>query len=385
MPAENPSRIERNKPEGPANALAHKGILDMVTERMLPKQELVPLVDYLRDIGEKPRGTKGGTEDLNSHQEEFILKEGEEIRLASLEELRDLLRSQGLNVDILGVQSIGNPNQRVTAVVQGVDRNNPKSGYERPVVSEGPHMILAPYAVDKKGELHLFRTIQMRTGEAVIDTPRGFADQKSLEGGQQMYDVEGAGDRVEGNMKRVLGEEAGEALRIKRVVFLGAPRVNTSFVTSRSAMFAVEVDYEAFLKSKKVVTETELQRRREQFEHEGIVGDVLDFPLSEYITYKNDPEISKDMASDFGTDTVVLNFLAERFTKQKRILSVVGDANRIFKKEDPEAYTKHMLRQSKINRPENYDENITKAERYLSRLYRKSLNSTGHFLDQKNP
>jgi hypothetical protein len=385
MSAENPVTIERSKPEGPSNPLAHKGILDMVTDKMLPSQEIVPLVEYLRDIAGKPRGTKGQTEDLNSHMEELIIKTGEEIKLASLDELNQLLREQGFNVDILGVQSIGNSNQRVTAVVQGVDRNNPTSGYERPVVAEGPHMILAPYALDKKGELHLFRTIQMRTGEAVIDTPRGFADSKSLEGGQQMYEVENSGERVEANMKRVLGEEAGEALRIKRVVFLGAPRVNSSFVTSRSAMFAVEVDYDAFVKSKKVVTEAELQRRREQFKHEGIVGDVLDFPLGEYINYKKNPEISKDMAADFGTDTVVMDFLADRFAKQKRILSTVGQANRAFKTEDPEGYVNHMLRQSRVNKPNNYDMNVARAQEYLSNLYRGSLKHPNHFLDQKNP
>ncbi len=367
-------QIKRSVPQGEAHALAHQGILDMISVQNKSKQEVVPLVDYLKDIAAKPRGSKtGGKEDLNSHAEQFILKKGEEIKLSSLEELQTLLSEQGLDVEILGVQSIGNPNQRVEAVVQGVDRNNPKSGFERPTLAEGPHMILAPYAVDKNGELHLFRTIQMRTGEAVIDTPRGFADSKSLNAGQQMYDVDNSGERVKTNMSRVLGEEAGEALKIKKITFLGAPRVNSAFVTSKSAIFGVEVDYGAFIKSKKVVTEAELQRRRDQFEHEGIVGDVLDIPLSEYVNYKRDSEISKDMAADFGTDTVVMDFLAQKLGRAERILSEQGEMRKKFKQDNPVLYAEHMLKEAQYKHPENAAKYQERAERYLSRLYRDAL------------
>jgi hypothetical protein len=363
--------IERSKPQAEhIHALAHQGILDMITEQNRLKQEVIPLVDYLRDIAGKPRGdSTGGKEDLNSHSEQFILKEGEEIRLSSLDELQTLLAEQGLSVEILGVQSIGNPNQKVEAVVQGVNKDNSKSGFERPTVSEGPHMILAPYAVDKTtGELHLFRTIQMRTGEAVIDTPRGFADSKSLEQGQQMYDVENSGSRVTANMSRVLGEEAGEALKIKRIRFLGAPRVNSAFVTSKSAIFGVEVDYDAFIKSKKVVSEAEFKRRRVQFEHEGIVGDVLDIPLSEYLNYKRDSEINKDMAADFGTDTVVMDFLAQKLTKTEKILSKLGEVRKGLKQKDPAAYARHMAEEAKVAHPDRIKTIQTKTDAHLKKI-----------------
>lgn len=366
--------IEKSKPQGETHALAHQGVLEMITEANRTKQEVVPLVTYLKDIAGKPRGNQsGGKEDLNSHSEELIIKEGEEIRLASLPQLQSLLLEQGLNVEILGVQSIGNANQRVEAVVQGVNRENPKSGFERPTLSEGPHMILAPYAVDRNGELHLFRTIQMRTGEAVIDTPRGFADSKALEGGQQMYDVDNSGDRVRGNMQRIVGEESGDALRIKKIKYLGAPRVNSAFVTSKSAIFGVEVDYDAFITSKKVVTEEELQRRRDQFEHEGLVGDVLDIPLSEYVNYKRDSQISKDMAADFGTDTVVMDFLAQNLDRSKRILTEQGQMRRRFKQDNPTGYVEHMLKESQYKFPDKADANQSRAEAYLSKLYKDSL------------
>jgi antirestriction protein len=375
------SPIEISQPSGETHPLAQASVLEDVKQTMGPKQEIVPLVDYLRDIAGKPRGSAtGGKADLNSHGEEFIVKDAQGIHVASLSELSNLLTSQGLDVEVLGVQSIGNANQKVTAVVQGVDRSKPQSGFERPTVAEGPHMILAPFAVDKAGQLHLFRTIQMRTGEAVIDTPRGFADAKSLENGEQMYDVENSGEKVTANMRRIVGEESGDALQIRRIVYLGAPRVNGSFVTSKSAIFGVEVDYDAFIQAQKVVSPEELQRRKEQFEHEGLIGDVLDITLPEYANYKRDAKISKDMAADFGTDTVVIDFLergltdlAQKERRQREILSAEGQANREFKQEDPTGYVEQRLRASKARHPEKYDENQRKAEKYLSRLYQDAL------------
>src|SRR3990172_6119098 len=145
MPETESLEIERSKPQGPEHPLAKTSVMEDVTRTMLPKQELVPLVDYLHDIAAKPRGNAtGGKEDLNSHAEEFIVKNSEGIHLAFVSD----------------------------------------------------------------GQLHLFRTIQMRTGEAVIDTPRGFADK--AESGEQMYDLEKSGARIEGTMQRIVGEETGE-------------------------------------------------------------------------------------------------------------------------------------------------------------------------------
>ncbi len=374
MSETNMSQIELNRPHSEVHPLAKASVLEDVRQTMGPKQEMIPLVDYLRDIAAKPRGSQtGGKEDLNSHNEEFIIKDAQGIHIASLSDLQNLLKSQGLNVEILGAQPIGNPNQKVTAVVQGVDRNNPKSGFERPTITEGPHMILAPFAIDENGELHLFRTIQMRTGKAMIDTPRGFADAKSLENGEQMYDIENSKDKVNANMKRIVGEESGNALQIRRIVYLGAPRVNSSFVTSKSAIFGVEVDYRAFITSQKVVNQKELERRKEQFEHEGLVGDVLDFTLPQYANYKRDSQISKDMAADFGTDTVVIDFLERGLTdlsqkekRQRNILTAEAKANQEFKKEDPKGYLNQRLRVSKVKHPENFEENHKRAKKYLS-------------------
>jgi hypothetical protein len=372
--------IHRNEPIGDGHPLAQASVMAEVSAEMCPKQEIVPLIKYLQEIAGKPRGTVGGNTDLNSHNEEFIIKDGE-IRVASLSELQAILKSAGLDIELLGVQSIGNANQKVEAMVQGVDRTKPTSGYERPTISEGPHMILAPYAVDKEGKLHLFRTIQMRTGEAVIDTPRGFAEKKELDDGQQMYAaIEDNGPKIVGNMQRIVGEESGDALQIKRVTFLGSPKVNSSFVTSKSAVFGVEVDYAAFVTAQKVISAEELQRRREQFEHEGLVGDVLDFTLPDYADYKRDSSLVKDMAADFGTDTVVIDFLereltslAQREKHQREILTAEGQANREFKQDDPEGYVEQRLRVSKALHPDKFEANKAKAEAYLQKLYRENL------------
>lgn len=368
--------IEISKPSKIGHPLAQAPVLEQVKLKAYPQQEMIRLVDYLKDVAAKPRGSAaGGKEDLNSHNEEFIIGDSQGIRLSSLPELQSLLKSQGVNVEILGVQSIGNANQKIEAMVQGLDRNKPKSGFERPTATEGPHMILAPPAIDNKGQLHVFRTIQMRTGKAMIDVPRGFADTKSLRDGTQMYDVENSAARVNANMKRVVGEESGDALQIKRVTFLGAPRVNSSFVLSQSAIFAVEVDYNQFIKNQKVVTPEELQRRQRVFEHEGLTGDILDMTLDQYANYKMDSQLSKDMAADFGTDTVVIDFVMNKLEEQKTALEKkrkqlkdIGEANTKFKQEDPQGYVKQMLRQSGVKHPENFEENKRKAEEYLRKF-----------------
>lgn len=289
---------------------------------MAPKQGMVGLAEFLKNPDGKKRGTEGGAKDTNSHFETYIVEKDGEIEVTSLLDLQQQLTKAGSPVQILGVESIGNNNQRVSAVVQGVNEANPQSGYERPTVAEGPHMILAPYAIDRDGNMHLFRTIQYRTGAAVIDTPRGFADAQALKSGQQMYDVEGSAPRVEANMKRVLGEEGGKKLLdIQKIVYLGAPRVNSSFVISQSALFGVEVDYDSFIQSSKVITQEELQRREEAENHEGLTGAVLDMTVGEYTNYKRDSEINRDMAADSPSDTVVIDWLAHKLDTAQAVLA----------------------------------------------------------------
>ena len=75
--------IARNQSTGEKHPLADQSQLDRVSHLMEGVQDMVPLAIYLKDIAGKPRGTEGGNKDLNSHFEEFIVKEGGEIKVIS--------------------------------------------------------------------------------------------------------------------------------------------------------------------------------------------------------------------------------------------------------------------------------------------------------------
>lgn len=312
------SHITTLEPVGQKHELADPKFLEGLSMKIEPRKKMIPLYQYLDKVHGKPRGQEGGTKDLNSPAEQFIVKEGDEIKLKNLTELQEMLKLGGFNADILGVQSVGQKNQMVTAVVQDVDPNNPQSGYERPVVSEGPHMIIAPYAYDKDGKLHVFRTVQFRTGKASIDTARGFLDADTLASEQHIYKVEGSEEKVKENLGKIIKEEGGDKfLKIKGVNFMGAHVVNRSFVTSPSALFGVEVDYDTFSQLKNVVSPEEAARRKEQFEHEGIMDMILDMTPDQYVNYKTNSSLSKDMAADSATDIVMLQHLFTELQKEK--------------------------------------------------------------------
>lgn len=304
--------ITNIEPVGKPHELISASTLEGVSMDMEKRNQMIPLYEYLAKEGGKNRGTEGGDADLNSHKETLIVKEGGEIKLKDLSEFSEMLRLGGFNADLLGVQSLGNANQMVAAQVQGVNEKNPKSGFERPTVSEGPHMIICPYAYDREGKLHVFRTIQHRTGSAGVDTPRGFMDSETLATGKHVYKVKGSESKVGDNLKRIVKEEGGEKfLKIKKVQFLGSHVVNKSFVVSPSALFGVEIDYEEFTKLKNVLSPEEATRRYNQKEHEGLTDIVIDMTADQYVHYKTDPNISKDLAADSPTDIIMMKHLLE--------------------------------------------------------------------------
>lgn len=300
------------EPIGTPHELVNAPMLEGASMDIKTRREMVPLFEYLGREGTKPRGTEGGSKDLNSHQETFIVREDGQIKLKDLSELQGMLQLAGFNADLLGVQSISNKaNQTVNAVVQGINEAEATtSGFERPIVSEGPHMIVAPYAYDGEGKLHVFRTVQYRTGSAAIDTPRGFMDAETLASGKHIYKVEGSEGKVKENLGRIIKEEGGEKfLNIKKVDFLGAHVVNKSFVTSPSALFGVEVDYDTFSKLKNVISPEEAARRTEQKEHEGLTDIIIDMTPEQYVHYKTNSAISKDLAADSATDIIMMGHL----------------------------------------------------------------------------
>ena len=268
--------------------------------------QTIPLEGYL-DMGLKIRGSGNGT--LNSHDETFIVRtqNGAMMVKSRLDIHPDDI--------ILGVSSWGNKFQMIEAVVQGYNPNDPNSGFERPILHEGPHMIIGLYAFDKerkgkedycydtRGDLHLFRTLQLRNNQLIVDTPRGFAEAKMLETGEQVYNADP--EQVTKNLMRIVKEEAG-SLQIKHIKFLGADICNTTCITSLSALYAVEINYESFLKFSGVVSENEARRRTEQLTHEGLIGKIFDLTVGDYLTYRSDPNIIKDMAADRISDYIIM-------------------------------------------------------------------------------
>jgi len=259
--------------------------------------QTISLEDYL-DLGLKPRGSGNGT--LNSHDETAIVhtKDG----LTVIKKITDV----GDGDTFQGFSSWGNKFQMIKAVVQGYNPNDPNSGFERPILSEGPHMIIGLYAFDQKGSLHIFRTLQIRNNRLIIDTPRGFAEAKMLESGEQIYDADP--EQVTKNLVRIVKEETG-SLTIKKIDFLGSDICNTSCIASKSALYAVEVDYDSFLKLSMVVSHEEAARHLEQFAHEGLIGKIFDMNVKEYLAYRSDPAIVKDMTSDRISDFVIMTKL----------------------------------------------------------------------------
>jgi len=325
--------IEIIKPDGKGHPAITAHGLQRITDESVIKSQSVPLIDFMRQVGNKERVGK-------PHLETFIVSEGEKISSMSVAELNDLFEINGMSMEIIGLSSFGNEYQMVTAMAHGVNWENLKTAHERPVTAEGSHMILAPYAIDKKGELHLFRTLQIRNNKAMIDTARGFADAEARADGTQMYQIEGSEERVAGNLKRIVKEEGGEKfLAIKKITYLGAPFVNSTFVTSQSAFFAVELDYDHFKQLNSVVDAEEATRRKEQFEHEGQLDVILDMTLEEYVAYKNDPEINRDLAADGPMDILVIGMMLGYLQKQEELLGkrtnrMVEFARRLKKKSE---------------------------------------------------
>lgn len=257
--------------------------------------QMIPLKDYLR-LGLKPRGSGKGT--LNSHFEKMI----------STSYSEELLSAMGCSI---ALSSIGNQYQTVHAVVQGFNPKNPDSGFERPVLEEGPHMVIGLYGFEtkrflfffKKKKLHVFRTLQMRTGRLVVDTPRGFATSEMLESKEQIYTANQ--DQVIANLIKIMKEEAGK-MEIKKISYLGADICNTSCIISKSALYAVEIDYSKFKLFSKMITAEEYTRRVEQFDHEGLIGGVIDMTVDQYLNYKENPHIVKDMTADYVSDFIIM-------------------------------------------------------------------------------
>jgi hypothetical protein len=289
----------------PQHPLTTPSFLSNQTKILNPSFQTIPLIQFLEN---------GGVRNDNRQRETFIVKKNDVICEMSLEEIQEITSSN--DFQILGVKTIGNKYQKVTATVQGHDPKNPQSGFERPIVEEGPHMVICVFAYDQEGKLRIFRTLQMRNNRMYVDTIRGFAEITMLETGEVLYDLQNAEATIYQNIVKVIKNEGGKKfLDIKKITFLGPPIPNSTFVQSQSAMFAVEVDYNTFRINQCVADAEEINRRKNQFNHEGLTEYVLDLSVAEYIGYKLNSEIVHDMTADWVSDTVLQYYFTQTLLK----------------------------------------------------------------------
>lgn len=285
-------KINSNSPnDACGNPLVTKEVFSSILKEEKENFQTIPLKKYL-EKRLKPRGSGQGT--LNSHKEQV---------LTSHFKKEDLLESS----NPIALLTWGNKYQMIIGTVQGYNPNDPESGFERPVLEEGPHMVIGLYSLDSKGDLHLFRTIQIRNNRVLLDTPRGFATQKILENGEQIYNLEP--DQIIINLNEIMAKETGK-LVIESITFLGADISNSSCIISQSALFAVKINHDKFLDFSKLITSEESQRRSQQFKHEGLIGGIIDMSTKDYLAYKNNPKIIKDMTADKISDLILINFLS---------------------------------------------------------------------------
>ncbi len=290
-----------------------KETIDEQTANLKPLLQTISFTNFIK---------KGGERNDNRQKETFTVKIDDKISELSLEELQE--KTSNDNFQLIGLSGIGNKFQNIRSVVQGYNPNKPDSGFfERPVVAEGPHMILCVYAYDDENKLRIFRTLQLRNEQVYVDTIRGFADNSSLENGEILYDIDNAQARIILNITKIIKEEGGKKLlKINNITFLGAPVVNSSFVVSKSATFAVEVDYKEFRKISQVITTNELKRREEEFSHEGLTEFIIDLSVPEYFAYKLDPNIVRDNAADGPSDIVVNTTLLRHYSKLSSFMDI---------------------------------------------------------------
>lgn len=287
----------------PRHPLTMLETINALTAEKKGSRQTISMLEYLKQGGVRKT-------DHTRHQEYFVVNVGGKIQELSLEEIKKQIFLQS-GVEILGLSRIGNSYQNVTASIQGYNPILPQtSEFERPNVSEGPHMVLGLYAFDPLGKLRIFRTLQLRNEQIHVDTIRGFADSTTLDSGQVLYDIEHAEDQILKNIYKVVKDEGGTKLKIKNIIFLGSPVVNSSFVTSLSATFAIEVDYQKFRTLSQVKTTEELIREEEAFKHEGLTSFIIDMSFAEYIGYKLDPSIIRDLTADGPSDAIVNYYIA---------------------------------------------------------------------------
>lgn len=243
--------------------------------------------------------------------------------------------------------------------------------FDRPRYDESPGVVVVAWGRDgKTGKIKVAMISQARphadnsfdksSVENMVfeQTPMGFLDK--MVGEDQLEKFES----LEDGAKREAGEEAG-VIAIKDISYpeYSEQYNSPSFIGTSNSLAFVEVDLDK-------VDVLKIDRKEQIYQAEYIYLDRLIDNIK-----KGKTEMGY---ARLGTsNSAILIFLSNLSSfrnaeRNEKILSTEGKANRKFKKEDPAGYLQHRLRVSKVRRPENFDANKRKAEKYLENLTTKA-------------
>jgi len=235
--------------------------------------------------------------------------------------------------------------------------------FDRPRYDEAPSVNTVAWGKDSKtGEIRVAMISQARphadnafdkqSSESMVfeQIPMGFLDR--VIGKDQLEGFESTSEGA----KRETREETG-AIVIKDISHPEYPEhyPSPTFVGTSPNVVFLEVDLEKIDKLK-------IDRKEQIFNAEYI-------PLSQLIRDIKDGKTERGYARMCISNSAILIFLSnlkqyQNADRNQKIIKVEGETHKEFKKEDPEGYLQYMLRRSRINRPEAYEENKVKAETF---------------------
>lgn len=240
--------------------------------------------------------------------------------------------------------------------------------FDRPRYDEAPSVNIVAWGKDPKtGEIRIAIISQARphadnsldqenTEDMVFEQiPMGFLDR--VIGKDQLQEFEESPKATE----RELTEETGKKVVIKDISYPEYPYhyPSPTFVGTSPSLVFVEVDLEK-------IQEMEIDRNEQIFKAEYI-------PLNQLLQDIKSGKTERGYARMCTASSAILIFLSglrqyQNAERNQKIISIETETYREFKKADPESYLNYMLLRSKVNKPEAYEKNQAKAEKFRDKL-----------------
>ncbi len=237
--------------------------------------------------------------------------------------------------------------------------------FDRPRYDEAPNINAIVWGRDKKtGEIKIGIISQARphadnvfeqTDKPMVfeSIPMGFMSK--IVGKDQVERLE----HPEEAAAREASQEAGASI-VKDITYPEYPShyPNPTFVGTTSDVVFVEVDLDKVDKMK--------------IDRDELIYKADYIPLSQVLKDIKAGKTDMGIARMATSNSVILMFLSTLNTYQnaernQSLLSIEGEANRAFKKDDPAGYLMQRLRISKIKHPDRYADNEKRAKVYLAK------------------